>query len=402
MADKPEAKEYRIALQNCPPAMNFTPPVSTTSGLSLTTDSSSWASYLTSTSGAFRLTLTRPSSFIELHYFSAPWSFSSCLFQYGAALSANGEKVPLLSIQRMLLSAKIAGFPKQQVCAKDDAPDSQIPPEPQIPQLPQQYINPSEADRAVRQAIDDQLENAPLRVIDTSTGRLCNREAQTNVFMRSIEYKELLPSMPREPLQMEPIREAESKEPLLRDIQYKDMCTLDPVGSVVKLQKLCKVARDAGHRRAWLQESVNSMFIWYHRSALTIVYLSDVLPSSQSIALARNAWNTRRWSFQELSASVVALRTQFVVAFVDRTLVSSFRAEFLVAPLQYGWMGETHGASKDEGYGNTAARHETNVRNDGLQAKSDTRDPVDTKIAETQEKQACLRKRRDAVAQREI
>ncbi|KAG1827314.1 uncharacterized protein BJ212DRAFT_45029 [Suillus subaureus] len=40
-------------------------------------------------------------------------------------------------------------------------------------------------------------------------------------------------------------------EPGLHDIQDKVIYDLDPVGTVVKLQKFCKVARDAGYRWAW-------------------------------------------------------------------------------------------------------------------------------------------------------
>ncbi|KAG0698230.1 hypothetical protein DFH29DRAFT_1003030 [Suillus ampliporus] len=49
------------------------------------------------------------------------------------------------------------------------------------------------------------------------------------------------------------------------------------------------------------------MFIWYRHSALTIVYLSDVPPSSRSGALARSAWNKRGWTFQEFVAPKVVL-----------------------------------------------------------------------------------------------
>ncbi|KAG1890608.1 uncharacterized protein F5891DRAFT_986917 [Suillus fuscotomentosus] len=142
----------------------------------------------------------------------------------------------------------------------DDAPD------PQIRQLRQQYASPSEVEDAIRQAIHAQLENAPLRLINTSTGRLCDRDAQINAFMESTEHKELLHTLViHVPLQMEPIKEAvakyfswvmlshrwERKEPLLHDIQGRDIYDLDAVGTVVKLQKFCEVARDAGHRWAW-------------------------------------------------------------------------------------------------------------------------------------------------------
>jgi len=88
----------------------------------------------------------------------------------------------------------------------------------------------------------------------------------------------------------------------------------------VKLQKFCKVARSAGYRWAWsvtccidqnnnveLQQSVNSMFVWYRYSALTIVYLSDAPPSSEYGALANSTWNTRGWTVQEFLAPKIVL-----------------------------------------------------------------------------------------------
>jgi hypothetical protein len=153
--------------------------------------------------------------------------------------------------------------------------------------------------------------------------------------MKSTEYKEILSSsMTRVPLQTEPIEEAvaryfswvmlshrwESKEPLLHDIQDKAIYDLDPVGTMVKLQAFCKTVRDMGHRWAWsdtccidqnnhvdLQRSVNSMFVWYRHSVLTIIYLSDVPPSLKSGALANSTWNTRGWTIQEFLAPNVVL-----------------------------------------------------------------------------------------------
>ncbi|KIK44140.1 hypothetical protein CY34DRAFT_803057 [Suillus luteus UH-Slu-Lm8-n1] len=211
----------------------------------------------------------------------------------------------------------------------DDAPG------PQIRQQRQQYVSLSEVEDAIRRAIHTQLENAPLRLIDTATGRLCNRDAQINAFTESTQYKELLRSFDTHgSLQMERIKNAvakyfswvmlshrwERKEPLLRDIQNKAIYNLDPVGNIVKLQKFCKIARKAGYSWAWndtccidqynnveVQQSVNSMFVWYHYSALTIVYLSDVLPSSKSGALANSSWNTRGWTVQEFLAPKIVL-----------------------------------------------------------------------------------------------
>jgi tetratricopeptide (TPR) repeat protein len=219
----------------------------------------------------------------------------------------------------------------------DDGPDLQIR------QLRQKYVSPCEVEDAIRRAIHSQLENAPLRLINTSTGRLCNRDEQVNVFTEGTEYKELLHSFDMHaPLQTGPIKEVvvkyfswvmlshrwERKEPLLHDIQGRDIYDLDLVGTMAKLQKFCNVTRNAGYRWAWvdtccidqnnnveLQQSVNSMFIWYHYSALTIIYLSDVPPSSKSGALARSIWNTRGWTVQEFLAPKVILFYQ-----VDWTL----------------------------------------------------------------------------------
>ncbi|KAG1732866.1 uncharacterized protein EDB91DRAFT_1348948 [Suillus paluster] len=210
-----------------------------------------------------------------------------------------------------------------------------------IQKLHEQPVSHSEVEGIIRQAIDTKLENAPLRLLNTWTGRLCTREAQINAFMESTEYKELL-LMTHTPLRTEHIKEAvakyfswamlshrwQSNELLLHDIQDKGMYDLDAAETTVKLQMFCKIARDAGYRWAWsdtccidqknnveLQESVNSMFVWYHHSALTIVYLSDVPPSSTSGALAKSVWNTRGWTVQEFLAPDIVLFYQ-----VDWTL----------------------------------------------------------------------------------
>jgi hypothetical protein len=204
-------------------------------------------------------------------------------------------------------------------------------------ELRQHYLRPSEVERAIREVIDAQLENAPLRVLDTTTGLLCDREAQISAFKMSTVYKELLSSTITHPdLDTKRIEEVlrrnlqyamlshrwEGREPLLQDIQGKSVydSELDSVGGMTKLRSFCKTAHNAGYSWAWsdtccidktnnveLHESVNSMFVWYHHSALTIVYLSDVPPSSRSGALAKSAWNTRGWTVQEFIAPKIIL-----------------------------------------------------------------------------------------------
>ncbi|KAG1779332.1 hypothetical protein EV702DRAFT_96525 [Suillus placidus] len=112
----------------------------------------------------------------------------------------------------------------------ENAPDTQTR------KLRQQYINPSEAERDIRVTINTQLDNAPRRLLNTFTGRLCDRVAQINAFKTSAEYKELLSStLVHVDLRMERIKDVvekyfryvtlshrwEEKEPRLNDIQDK-------------------------------------------------------------------------------------------------------------------------------------------------------------------------------------
>jgi hypothetical protein len=201
------------------------------------------------------------------------------------------------------------------------------------PELRQQYINLSEAEGVIQETIKDQLDDAPHRLLNTFTGRLCSRGAQIDAFKASTEYKELLSSLLVDvELRKEHIIDVvatyfrcvtlshrwEGKEPLLHDIQDKVVDELSSVGGIMKLQSFCKTARAAGYRWGWvdtccidqannveLQKSLNSMFVWYRTSALTMVYLSDVPPSSRPGALARSAWNTRGWTVPEFLAPKV-------------------------------------------------------------------------------------------------
>ncbi|KAG2137140.1 uncharacterized protein EDB93DRAFT_1330725 [Suillus bovinus] len=188
----------------------------------------------------------------------------------------------------------------------DNAPDEQVP------VLHRKYISLSEAEAAVQQIIHAQLDNAPYRLLNTFTGRLCDRQAQINTFTSSMEYKELLSfTMNHGGIQMERVNEVvehfrwvmlshrwEGAEPLLHDIRDKVVYDLNPLGGMTKLQSFFDQTNNVE-----VQLSVNSMFIWYRHSALTIVYLSDVPPSS----MAGSAWNTRGWTVQEFLAPNIVL-----------------------------------------------------------------------------------------------
>jgi len=190
---------------------------------------------------------------------------------------------------------------------------------------------------AIRNIVDTHLEDTPPRLLNTSNGRLCDREAQITTFETSPEYDALLVStinVKDATLQMQYIQDVvvaffsyvtlshrwEGKEPLLHEIEDKVVYGLNPVEGFVKLQSFCKTVRDNGYRWAWIdtccvdqnnnvevQRSVNSMFTWYRKSTLTIIYLFDVPPSSQSGAMARSVWTTRGWTVQEFLAPKIVL-----------------------------------------------------------------------------------------------
>lgn len=87
---------------------------------------------------------------------------------------------------------------------------------------------------------------------------------------------------------------------------------------MMKLLMFCTIVREAGFRWAWsdtccinktdgaaLQESLTSMFQWYHESSLTVVHLKGVLSDAELGALEASLWNTRAWTLQEFFASKV-------------------------------------------------------------------------------------------------
>lgn len=57
----------------------------------------------------------------------------------------------------------------------------------------EKYVRPSEAEVAIQSAVRIELDHAPLRLLNTSAGLLCDRTAQVkNAYKASAMYKELL------------------------------------------------------------------------------------------------------------------------------------------------------------------------------------------------------------------
>ncbi|KAI5990197.1 hypothetical protein EDD15DRAFT_1186031 [Pisolithus albus] len=227
-----------------------------------------------------------------------------------------------IRVSRAALALCVPGHPDHSLCRNHLASylDTKIR---------QKASGSSDIKQMIKKAVSDKIQNIPLRLLHTPTGVLCDRDAQISRFEGSPQYERLLSlasSLDDDQIEAE-INNAISEyfeyitlshrwgsgETLLRDIEGKNIYDLDGTDGLVKLQKFCLVALRRNFQWAWsdtccidkcssaeLQETIGSMFTWYHRSSLTIVYLSDV-PNSGS--LASSVWFTRGWTLQELLAS---------------------------------------------------------------------------------------------------
>ncbi|KAI6134280.1 hypothetical protein EV401DRAFT_1344425 [Pisolithus croceorrhizus] len=165
-------------------------------------------------------------------------------------------------------------------------------------------VRPLGVKRMVQSIIAETTQTLPLRLLNTYTGVLCNRDAQISYFQDSAQYDELLKSSTCDSPECEiSIRNRISKyfgyttlshrwgagEPLLRDIEGANIYNLDDGDGFAKLQSFCVFTLRHGYRWAWsdtccidkessseLQEAIGSMFSLYRNSALTIVHLSDI------------------------------------------------------------------------------------------------------------------------------
>ena len=173
----------------------------------------------------------------------------------------------------------------------------------------------------------------PRVLIDTTTGRLCDRTQQEEAFETLPIFNELLMATGIDEAHvwrevMEFFRYVmlshkwEDGEPLFRKVEHLTVFELDVSPGNMKLKSFCSLVSSLGFRWAWsdtccidkdnnviLQESLVAMFSWYRGSSLTLVYLYDVSSESrESGGLQRSVWNTRVWTYQEYLA---AKRVQF-------------------------------------------------------------------------------------------
>ncbi|KAF8436056.1 hypothetical protein L210DRAFT_3550116 [Boletus edulis BED1] len=202
-------------------------------------------------------------------------------------------------------------------------------PDPDAQRHGDQYVSPSSTGATIRKIVHRTLRHSPRVLINTTTGRLYNRGEQASAFESLPIFKELVSSTTTRIDYVRIKREVreyfryvmlshkwEDNEPLFQQVVHIAVYDLEESSTHDKLQMFCKIVRDAGFDWAWsdtccidksdhfiLQEALVAMFKWYQGSAMMVVFLRGVQPSSPRGALAGSIWNTRAWTLQEYIAA---------------------------------------------------------------------------------------------------
>ena len=183
----------------------------------------------------------------------------------------------------------------------------------------------------IRATIKDTTCDSPPVLIDTTRGHLCGKSEQAAAFEKTPTFTELISSTTtyideariRQEV-TEYFRYAtfshkwEDNEPRFEKVIRMVVYDLEASPTHEKLQMFCKIVREAGFNWAWsdtccidkgdhfvLQEALVSMFKWYERSAMTLIFLRGVDRLARHGALTRSIWNMRAWTLQEYHASKV-------------------------------------------------------------------------------------------------
>lgn len=219
-------------------------------------------------------------------------------------------------------------------------------------ELRNQGVKPTETRNLIIKIMAEVLEQPrPYVLINTKSGRLCNKHKQTDVFRANPEYKRLILS-PAPQLEADVVWKAiwqyfryttfshtweDTGEPQYRHVENMSVDSLAESLPNIKLQTFCRKTHEHGYWWAWsdtccinkdesdvVSMSLRSMYRWYSDSSLTIVHLKSVLrglelDSNTPLEVLDNLlqefvncrWNKRAWTLQEYFASrVIQFYTQ--------------------------------------------------------------------------------------------
>ncbi|KAF8553994.1 hypothetical protein OG21DRAFT_1140929 [Imleria badia] len=211
----------------------------------------------------------------------------------------------------------------------------------------EQGVNPYETRKLILGVVNETLaQPRPHILINTASGRLCDKQKQTEAFRAHPQYKDLVFS-PTSRISADGVWKdivwqyfrysmfshtwEDNGEPEFRNVENRTVDSLPETFPNKKLQTFCRTTRDHGYCWAWsdtccinkaekevLDVSLRSMYRWYSESSLTIVHLKGVL---RQLEVDLNTlldildqlltefvgcrWNKRAWTLQEYFASRV-------------------------------------------------------------------------------------------------
>ncbi|OAX41527.1 hypothetical protein K503DRAFT_485565 [Rhizopogon vinicolor AM-OR11-026] len=201
-----------------------------------------------------------------------------------------------------------------------------------IDELPPGRVDEEQVKQVIRTIAESILHDIPVRLLNTRDGKIYTGAALKKKFEESDKFRSLLILITTESTLEQKlfIREVvrnffayvmlshrwEDDELALTNLKGESVYDL-PTSRFHKVRGFCRQAARWGFDWAWadtccidqmsssdVQESISTMFSWYRKSALTIIYLSDVTTSSIQ-ALCSSRWFQRGWTLQELLAAKV-------------------------------------------------------------------------------------------------
>lgn len=208
-------------------------------------------------------------------------------------------------------------------------------------------VKPYETRKLILGVVNETLaQPRPHILINTESGRLCDKQKQTEAFRANPQYKELVFSPTSEVNPDGVWKEVvwkyfrysmfshtweDNGEPEFRNVHDRTVDSLPESFPNKKLKTFCRTTREYGYWWAWsdtccinkaekevLDVSLRSMYRWYSESSLTIVHLKGV---HRQLEVDFNTlldildkllkdfvecrWNKRAWTLQEYFASRV-------------------------------------------------------------------------------------------------
>ncbi|KAF8549945.1 hypothetical protein OG21DRAFT_523565 [Imleria badia] len=198
-------------------------------------------------------------------------------------------------------------------------------------EIRERYHQYTKTRQEIRRAVRNSIRESPRVLLNTISGRLCDKSEQAAAFELLPIFTELISSMTAHIDHARIKQEVteyyryamfshkwDDNEPLFDKVIQIVVYELEESPTHDKLQTFCKIVREAGFHWAWsdtccinkadhvvLQEALVAMFKWYRGSAVTIVFLRGVRSPSKRGDLVMSIWNTRAWTFQEYHAAKV-------------------------------------------------------------------------------------------------